>query len=94
MKLIFFIKIKKILILSKKKNILLKMKNMKLNKALNLKYKKNLSLSMNSDLKNSYDFSKTISQNNSIYNSRKKFISTENDIILKSIKNKLLSKHL
>ena len=67
---------------------------MKLNKALNLKYKKNLSLSMNSDLKNSYDFSKTISQNNSIYNSRKKFISTENDIILKSIKNKFLSKHL
>ena len=67
---------------------------MKINNPLNLKYKKNLSLSMNSEIKNHYDFSKFNGSNTFYNNSKKKFISTENDIIFKSIKNKFLAKHL
>ena len=67
---------------------------MKINNPLNLKYKKNLSLSMNSEIKNHYDFSKLNGSNTLYNNSKKKFISTENDIIFKSIKNKFLAKHL
>jgi len=66
---------------------------MKINNPLNLKYKKNLSLSMNSEIKNHYDFSKFNGSNTFYNNSKKKFISTENDIIFKSIKNKFLAKH-
>ena len=65
-----------------------------MNNPFNLKYKKNLSLSMNSEIKNHYDFSKLNGSNTLYNNSKKKFISTENDIVFKSIKNKFLAKHL